>query len=134
MKFRHTLAASVALIPVAAGILWPFGGTLLSGLLHGWGGLAACLAATVHVIEPAGFVMSDSQFRRAGMDYLDRASLVNDASWEAYRAATAGPESFVSRARHLRPGKGVHTTFGQVGKSTTNNVYNTNNWDIPTLG
>lgn len=49
---------------------------------------AACLGVAVDLIEPAGFVLSDRQFRRAGLDYLDRAVLTRFASWPAYRAAT----------------------------------------------
>ncbi|MCB1434920.1 MAG: tRNA (cytidine(34)-2'-O)-methyltransferase [Alphaproteobacteria bacterium] len=52
--------------------------------------LAACLGLRVRIIEPAGFVLSDAQFRRAGMDYVDKAALIRDASWEAFRRATAG--------------------------------------------
>ena len=35
--------------------------------------MCACFGLPCRIIEPAGFVMSDSQFRRAGMDYLDKA-------------------------------------------------------------
>lgn len=37
--------------------------------------MAACLGVTVHLIEPAGFPISDSALKRAGMDYLERASM-----------------------------------------------------------
>lgn len=37
--------------------------------------LCACMSVTVHVIEPAGFPISDSALKRAGMDYLERASM-----------------------------------------------------------
>ncbi len=33
--------------------------------------LGACLSLAVDIIEPAGFPVSGSAFRRAGMDYLD---------------------------------------------------------------
>ncbi len=52
--------------------------------------MAACLGLRVRIIEPAGFVWSDAALRRAGMDYLDAADVVRDASWPAFRAATAG--------------------------------------------
>jgi tRNA (cytidine/uridine-2'-O-)-methyltransferase len=35
----------------------------------------------VHLIEPAGFPVSDRAFRRAGMDYLDQVALVRHVSW-----------------------------------------------------
>ena len=46
--------------------------------------LAACLGVEAHLIEPAGFPVSDRAFRRAGMDYLDQVNLVRHASWEAF--------------------------------------------------
>jgi len=48
--------------------------------------LAACLGIEVHLIEPAGFPVSDRAFRRAGMDYLDRVALVRHPSWEAFES------------------------------------------------
>jgi len=33
--------------------------------------LCACLDVAAHIIEPAGFPVSDRHFRRSGMDYLD---------------------------------------------------------------
>ncbi len=48
--------------------------------------LCACLGLEAHLIEPAGFPTSDRAFRRAGMDYLDRVSLIRHASWQAFAA------------------------------------------------
>ena len=50
----------------------------------------ACLGVPADIIEPCGFIFSDSGFRRAGMDYLERAEVVRHRSWEAFRAATCG--------------------------------------------
>ena len=55
--------------------------------------LCACLAVEAHIIEPAGFPVSDRHFRRAGMDYLDQVSITRHVSWEAFaqwRAADGG--------------------------------------------
>ena len=52
--------------------------------------LAACLGLDAHLIEPAGFPVSDRAFRRAGMDYLDQVSLTRHPSWlefERWRTA-----------------------------------------------
>jgi tRNA (cytidine/uridine-2'-O-)-methyltransferase len=46
--------------------------------------LCACLGVAAHIIEPAGFPVSDRAFRRAGMDYLDQVSLRRHASWAAF--------------------------------------------------
>jgi tRNA (cytidine/uridine-2'-O-)-methyltransferase len=49
--------------------------------------LAACFGIEAHLIEPAGFPVSDRAFRRAGMDYLDAVKLVRHVSWEAFEAS-----------------------------------------------
>jgi tRNA (cytidine/uridine-2'-O-)-methyltransferase len=43
--------------------------------------LCACLEVSAHIIEPAGFPVSDRNFRRAGMDYLDQVTLMRHDSW-----------------------------------------------------
>jgi tRNA (cytidine/uridine-2'-O-)-methyltransferase len=51
--------------------------------------LCACLGVTAHIIEPAGFPVSDRLFRRAGMDYLEQVTWQRHDSWtrfEAWRA------------------------------------------------
>jgi tRNA (cytidine/uridine-2'-O-)-methyltransferase len=55
--------------------------------------LAACLGVEAHIIEPAGFPVSDRAFRRAGMDYLDQVSIVRHASWEAFETWRSGARS-----------------------------------------
>jgi tRNA (cytidine/uridine-2'-O-)-methyltransferase len=52
--------------------------------------MAACFGLKVRIIEPAGFTWSDSSLKRAGMDYLDHALVIRDASWAAFREATSG--------------------------------------------
>ncbi len=47
---------------------------------------AACLGATVHLIHPAGFALTDRALRRAGMDYLDRANLREHDDWATFDA------------------------------------------------
>jgi tRNA (cytidine/uridine-2'-O-)-methyltransferase len=46
--------------------------------------LCACLDVTAHIIEPAGFPVSDRHFRRAGMDYLDQVTLMRHDSWSKF--------------------------------------------------
>jgi tRNA (cytidine/uridine-2'-O-)-methyltransferase len=47
--------------------------------------LAACLGVAVDIIEPCGFDASDRNFRRAGMDYLERAAVMRHDSWEVFQ-------------------------------------------------
>ena len=46
--------------------------------------LCACLNVTAHIIEPAGFPVSDRHFRRAGMDYLDQVTIRRHDSWSKF--------------------------------------------------
>lgn len=46
--------------------------------------LCACLNVEAHIIEPAGFPVSDRHFRRAGMDYLDQVTIVRHTAWTTF--------------------------------------------------
>jgi tRNA (cytidine/uridine-2'-O-)-methyltransferase len=46
--------------------------------------LCACMDVAAHIIEPAGFPISDRHFRRAGMDYLDHVTLMRHDSWSKF--------------------------------------------------
>lgn len=46
--------------------------------------LCACLGVTAHLIEPAGFPISDRHFRRSGMDYLDAVTIERHISFTAF--------------------------------------------------
>ncbi len=52
--------------------------------------LGACFGIAVDIIEPCGFLWSDSKLKRAGMDYLEYAEIARHSSWEAFRAARSG--------------------------------------------
>jgi tRNA (cytidine/uridine-2'-O-)-methyltransferase len=46
--------------------------------------LGACLGVGIDVIEPCGFLLSDRNFRRAGMDYLKNADVRRHDSWARF--------------------------------------------------
>ena len=46
--------------------------------------LCACLRLEAHIIEPAGFPVTDRAFRRAGMDYLDQVAITRHGSFRAF--------------------------------------------------
>jgi tRNA (cytidine/uridine-2'-O-)-methyltransferase len=46
--------------------------------------LCACLGIEAHIVEPAGFPVSDRAFRRAGMDYLDQVNIIRHESWQDF--------------------------------------------------
>jgi len=50
----------------------------------------ACLGADAAIIEPAGFRMGDSRFKRAGMDYLNAVSIVRHHSWGKFESWRRG--------------------------------------------
>jgi tRNA (cytidine/uridine-2'-O-)-methyltransferase len=52
--------------------------------------LGACLGVPVDLVEPFGFVWNDQRLRRAGMDYIDLATVTRHASWAAFRRARPG--------------------------------------------
>ena len=46
--------------------------------------LAANTGCRLHLVEPLGFSMEDSQLRRAGLDYHEYATVLRHASWQAF--------------------------------------------------
>jgi len=46
--------------------------------------LGACLGVGIDIIEPCGFLLSDRNFRRAGMDYLKSADIRRHESWTRF--------------------------------------------------
>lgn len=49
--------------------------------------LGACWAVPVDLVEPAGFLLGDRAFRRAGMDYLDDVDLTRHPGWDDFLAS-----------------------------------------------
>ncbi|HKQ44315.1 MAG TPA: tRNA (cytidine(34)-2'-O)-methyltransferase [Rhizomicrobium sp.] len=54
--------------------------------------LGACLGVGIDIIEPCGFLLSDRNFRRAGMDYLKSADIRRHESWARFHDS-AGAEA-----------------------------------------
>ena len=46
--------------------------------------LSACFGAPVHIVEPCGFVLDERRIRRVAMDYIDHATLIRHANFEAF--------------------------------------------------
>jgi tRNA (cytidine/uridine-2'-O-)-methyltransferase len=49
--------------------------------------LCACLGVPLDIIEPCGFLLTDKNLKRAGMDYLDRLDMTRHPSWMSFQAA-----------------------------------------------
>ena len=52
--------------------------------------LGACMGVPVDIIEPCGFLFDDARLKRAGMDYLDLATVARHVSWDAFGRARTG--------------------------------------------
>lgn len=52
--------------------------------------LCACLAVPLDVIEPAGFLFTARELRRAALDYAPLAEVVRHSSWEGFLASGPG--------------------------------------------
>lgn len=52
--------------------------------------LCACMGVPLDIIEPCGFMLSDKNLKRAGMDYLEQLDMAKHSSWEAFQKNTAG--------------------------------------------
>jgi tRNA (cytidine/uridine-2'-O-)-methyltransferase len=61
--------------------------------------LRSCVAfgATLHVIHPLGFLLSQQAFKRAKMDYGDLHSIIQHDDWEDFNQHTQGKKIFVTR-------------------------------------
>lgn len=46
--------------------------------------LGACLGIGIHIIGPAGFDLTDRALKRAGMDYIEMATLTRHDGWEEF--------------------------------------------------
>ncbi len=55
--------------------------------------LCACCGIEAHIIGPAGFPTTDRAFRRAGMDYLEAATVVRHRSWLEFEGWRRGEQS-----------------------------------------
>ena len=69
--------------------------------------LCACFGLKLTIIEPAGFVFSDSAFRRAGMDYLNQVDMVRSPSWSDFLAANGGRRMVLLTTKATQ----THVTF-----------------------
>lgn len=52
----------------------------------------ACLGVDAAIIEPAGFRMNDSRFKRAAMDYIDALTIESHDSWASFAAWRAASQ------------------------------------------
>lgn len=68
--------------------------------------LAACFSVEVDIIEPCGFIFSDTRLKRAGMDYISHVKFVRHRDWAAFCEALTGRLILLSSKAQTR-----HTDF-----------------------
>jgi tRNA (cytidine/uridine-2'-O-)-methyltransferase len=76
--------------------------------------LAAVTGASLHLIEPLGFDLSDAKLRRAGLDYHDLASVTVHSSLAAFWAAVRPARVFAFTASATRSYADVAYVAGDV--------------------
>ena len=69
--------------------------------------LCACLGVPLDIIEPCGFLLTDKNLKRAGLDYLERLDMTRHASWQDFCTARAGSRLVLMTTRGADP----YTTF-----------------------
>ncbi|MBN9564709.1 MAG: tRNA (cytidine(34)-2'-O)-methyltransferase [Alphaproteobacteria bacterium] len=52
--------------------------------------LSSCLGVALHIIHPCGFVWSDKQLVRSGLDYHDLATVIHHANFSQFLTSQAG--------------------------------------------
>jgi len=66
------------------------------------GRLCVATGATLHLIDPLGFQITDRHLRRAGLDYWAHVDLVRHRSWEAFVERAPGGRLLCFSARATR--------------------------------
>ena len=46
--------------------------------------LCSCLGLKIHIIEPCGFNLNDSRFKRVVMDYINQSSIIRHENFEEF--------------------------------------------------
>lgn len=51
--------------------------------------MAACFAVPCNIIHPCGFAFSQRSLKRAGMDYMEKADIIEHADWAAFESTAS---------------------------------------------
>lgn len=65
--------------------------------------LCACLCVPLDVILPCGFLLSDKNLKRAGMDYLEHLDMTRHDSWQAFQCAHTGARRVLMTTKSALP-------------------------------
>ncbi|HQB33010.1 MAG TPA: tRNA (cytidine(34)-2'-O)-methyltransferase, partial [Erysipelotrichaceae bacterium] len=61
--------------------------------------------STLHLIKPYGFILNESHLQRAGMDYIDKARIVEHLNWDSFVSIIKQDDEvyYLSRYGHKYP-------------------------------
>jgi tRNA (cytidine/uridine-2'-O-)-methyltransferase len=76
--------------------------------------LCACLGVPLDIVEPCGFLLSDRNFRRAGMDYADQAQIRRHPSWDRFQADRGPGRLILLTTRAAQPYTGFVFAPGDI--------------------
>ena len=65
--------------------------------------LCACMNVPMDIIEPCGFILSDKNLQRAGMDYINHLDMTKHLNWEAFKAMQAGKRLVLMSTKASEP-------------------------------
>ncbi len=65
--------------------------------------LCACLGVPLDIIEPCGFLLSDRNLRRAGMNYLAGLDLTRHESWEQWQTRPRSGRTLLLTTKAAKP-------------------------------
>ena len=65
--------------------------------------LCACLGVPLDIIEPCGFILSDKNLRRAGMDYIEHLEMAKHLNWESFKGASVGKRLVLMSTKASEP-------------------------------
>jgi len=57
------------------------------------GRMCAIIGASLHLVHPLGFTITDAKLKRAGMDYWHSLDIHNHESWDAFKLKNIAPLS-----------------------------------------
>ena len=75
-----------------------------------------CAGATLHIVHPLGFHLTERNIRRAGMDYFEHVELVQWASTEAFLEAHGEDLIYMFTGRSEK-------SYAQVDYTATEDIY-----------
>lgn len=76
--------------------------------------LGACMGVPVDIIEPCGFSFSDKSLKRAGMDYLERATIHRHDSWATFLETRGSARIILLSTKAAEPYTGFRFAEGDI--------------------